>query len=103
MDKAPDKETKKEIVAFCRRTINKLNLSYLKDNGVFKNEFLEYLYMNCVRNWNEKGTYILSDEDVSILFSVKKQNEQLMAKTKNGEYKISAIDKYDNLTLDKNK
>lgn len=101
MEKIPDAALRKEIITFCRQTMKKLNLSYLKDNGVYKNEFLEFLYLNCVKNWEAKGTYILSDEDVSILFAVKKQNEQLMDKAKNGEYKIKAIDKYDNLTLDK--
>ena len=34
-----DKEVKKEIINYCREVINKLNISYLKTNYVFKNEF----------------------------------------------------------------
>lgn len=79
-----------------------MNINYLKDNNVYKNEFLEFLYLNLVENYQAVGEYEISDESVGALFTIKKTNEDYMNKIKNNELKISGIDKYDNLIIDKN-
>jgi hypothetical protein len=97
-----DKEIKKEIVKYCREVIAKLDLTYLKKNDVYKNEFLEFLYLTCIANWEKHGEYILTEENISILFAVKKHNEMYMKKIKDKEVEIKGIDKFDNLIIDEN-
>lgn len=97
-----DKEVKKEIINYCREVINKINISYLKTNYVFKNEFLEFLYLTCIANWEKYGDYILTEEHISILFAAKKHNELYMEKIRNKNCEIKAIDNLDNLIIEEN-
>ncbi|MEO6304893.1 MAG: hypothetical protein ABIP51_17160 [Bacteroidia bacterium] len=97
-----NKEVKKEIVSYCEDLMTKLNSNYLKTNNIYKNEFLEFLYLTCIESWKKNGEYILSEEMITMLFTFKKNNELYMTQIRNKEVEIKGIDKNENLIIDEN-
>jgi hypothetical protein len=93
-------DIKKEIISYCRSLIKRIKIDYLEEFDVYKNEFLEFLFLHCLEQYENEGFYELTDESVAILFSVKKQNELYMKKIKAKEITIIGIDKNDNLIID---
>lgn len=99
--KKASEEKKKEIVQYCRNVMQRLKLDYLKKTGIFKNEFLEFLYIHALGQYESEGSYELTDENITVLFSIKKQTEISLDKIKNKEIIINAIDEEDNIIASK--
>lgn len=96
-----NKKIEKEIIAYCRGVIKKLNLEYLKTHLVNKNEFLEFLYLTSVEHYKSTGGYELTDEEIALIFSYKKVTEENLKKIREGETTLIGIDKEDNLIIPK--
>lgn len=98
MTEVPDEK----IIKYCQDVISRIKVEHLNESNVLKNEFLEYLFIKCQTQFEEEGKYELTDENISLLFSFKKQNEFYLDKIKNRELAVLGVDEIDNLIIDKN-
>lgn len=92
-------EIRKEIIEYCREVTGKLNIDYLKESFIFRNEFLETLYVECIFRYETYESYTLTNEQIAFLFSVKKRNEFLMNQIKDENLVVYKIDENDNLII----
>lgn len=92
-------EIRKEIIEYCREVTAKLNIDYLKESFIFRNEFLETLYVECIFRYENYEDYTLTNEQIAFLFSVKKRNEFLMNQIKDENLIVYKIDENDNLII----
>ena len=92
-------EVRQEIIYYCREVTAKLNLEYLKESFIYKNEFLETLYVECIFRYEHYENYELTNEQIAFLFSVKKRNEFLMNQIRDNNLIVTKIDENDNLII----
>lgn len=95
-------EIKQDVLEYCKSIVPSLNLKYLEEHNVYKNEFLDFLYAHCIQSYKQDGDYTLTQEEIAICFSVRKRHEYYSQQVRDGKLKILGIDKNDNLIIDQN-
>lgn len=95
-----DKEKKREIVNYCLKLSSTLKTEYLTENLICKNEFLEFIYLTCLEAYEKSGDYTLTQEEITILFTVKKENEHILSKIRSKELNLVGINKNDVLIVE---
>lgn len=95
--KAISEIIRKEIIEYCTGLLTLLPETFLEENSILENEFLEYLYNTCEASFLCRGDFRLTHIELGNLVQSKKEADFTIFEIEQGRAIITGIDKDDTL------
>lgn len=87
------KKLEGEVSRYCQDLLATINPKFLSDNEIYKNEFLEFVFLEAKDSYEQTGKYELVEEDIVSLLYLKQQADQIIKELKEKRAVFTGINK----------